>query len=187
MPRRSRRGAGDYPTELTSQILLPDPFRRRRFVTPTGPFFIGPCIDSAEAGLIAEAREEKIAFLFAFFQIDPNAEHAWRSLALALAEKHVPAYSARRKQGAPRTAHLSSLCRLYRCAIRKQAGRGGRELPDTELCRHLLKDPQFREDVQELANVSQKRLQNLLTIARSMRRARVRFILAMFKSPQGAG
>jgi hypothetical protein len=87
--------------------------RRRRSKTKpsdlsyTGPLAEPMCrptwLDSPETkDAWAIERSNKMLLLFKHFGVNPLAENAWRDLAMALAERHVPGFGSPRKRGRPR-------------------------------------------------------------------------------------
>ena len=73
------------------------------------------------------------------------------------------------------------LCRLYRYFIRTKATRNqrvrSRKATDADVCKALSKDEDFKRSFPELKSASPKRLQNLVTKAKKLRRARVADVL----------
>ena len=169
-----RRRENGYNGVLAQQILLPDPYRSQRFIRPYGPFVCTHNIKIKERRLTVDQRNAKLPTLFSCFGIDFNDPNCWQQLAMALAEKHVPGFRARRTQGAPRIESVDLYCKLYRYANKVRASRNRLKSLDSELCVFLTKkDSNFRFKFPELGKVSAKRLQNILIEARKLRRERV--------------
>ena len=142
--------------------------------------------------MIERAEAEKLPTLFAHFCIREDDPDRWQQLAVALARKHVRGFRVVRGTGAPVKETLELLCRLYRYFIRTKAIRNqrvrSRKATDADVCRALSKDEDFKRSFPELKSVSSKRLQNLVTSAKTLRRARVADVLrrAAFNSWQAA-
>ncbi|HEV7254496.1 MAG TPA: hypothetical protein VGN97_15530 [Mesorhizobium sp.] len=120
------------------------------------------------------SEDERLPQLFEHFGISPASEDAWQNLALALARKHVPGFSAVRERGAPVTRDAFVKYRLYKWSRRKKnalAGRGN--VTQRQVCEALSRDRQFKTDMPELAKLSPKGLANTLSKALKMRRANV--------------
>jgi hypothetical protein len=172
----TRRG---YTGALAQNIVLPDHHEHERRITPKGPHFARRSDELQDNDIAEKAREQKLPELFAYFKIDPSAPDAWQQLAYSLAIRHVPGFQTRVRGGAPVKESLPALCRLYRFANAKQASRKARSrrLSARSLCRHMTVDPNFKSAVPEFAEVSPKRLENLLSKARDCRRDRVLFMV----------
>jgi hypothetical protein len=178
MPRRRLKRKGkvsgkSYSGVLLQNILLPDRTSANRKL-----FRIGLRPTSAQRAderIIQSERVAKLPALFEHFGIDPKTRGAWQALACALAVKHVPGFQVRHATGAPAKVHLDTLCRLYRFAIVKNAARKNRarKLSDTSISGL----PELKRQIQELQDCRPKRLRNLLSEARQMRKARVKWLV----------
>ena len=172
-----RRETGDYRGELRRPINLPDPHKFWRRLDPRGPFLLTSQTKAREATIIKTAEAEKLPALFAHFGIRENDPDRWQQLALGLAQKHVRGFQVVRRTGAPVKESVVLLCRLYRYFIRMKATRNqrvrSRKATDADVCKALSKDEDFKRSFPELKSASQKRLQNLVTKAKKLRRARV--------------
>lgn len=182
MARRQR--TGDYRGELRQSIILPDPHKWQRRFSPRTPLLLTGEMKAREAAIIERAIAEKLPPLFAHFDIRANDPDRWRQLALALARKHVPGFQAVRGMGAPVKESVDLLCRLYRYFIRAKANWNrhhlSRRATDADVCRALFKDNDFKRAIPELKSSSPKRLQNLVTKAKKLRRARIMDVLERF-------
>ena len=176
-----RRGTGDYRGELRRPIILPDPHKWQRRFNPRGVFLLTGQTKAREAATIERAEAEKLPALFAHFGIRENDSDRWQQLALALAHKHVRGFQVVHGTGAPVKESVELLCRLYRYFIRTKATRNqrvrSRKATDADVCRALSKDEDFKRAFPELKSASPKRLQNLVTGAKKLRRARVEDVL----------
>ncbi len=176
-----RRGAGDYRGELRRPINLPDPHKRQRRFNPRGVFLLTGETRAREAAEIERALAGKLPALFAHFGIPKDDPDRWEHLALALAHKHVRGFQVVHGTGAPVKESVELLCRLYRCFIRTKADRNqhirSRTVTDADVCRALSKEEDFKRAFPELKSVSAKRLQNIVTRAKKLRRERVQYVL----------
>ncbi len=171
--RKSKVSGKSYSGVLLQNILLPDRTSADRKL-----FRIGLRQSShrhADERIIRSERRAKLSVLFEHFGIDPKRPEAWQALACALAAKHVPGFQVRRATGAPAKVHFDTLCRLYRFAIVKNAARKNRarKLSDESISRL----PELKRQIPELHDCSLKRLRNLLSEARQMRHARVKWLV----------
>jgi hypothetical protein len=173
LKRKDKVSGRSYSGVLLQNILLPDRTSADRRLFRIG--LVQSSHQRADERIIRSERLAKLPVLFEHFGIDPKRRDAWQALACALAAKHVPGFQVRRATGAPAKAHLDTLCRLYRFAIVKNAARKsrGRKLSDE----FISKLPELKRQIQELHDCSAKRLRNLLSEARQMRKARVKWLV----------
>ena len=179
-----RTGTGDYRGELRKPIILPDPHKWQRWIDPRGPFLLTGQAQAREAAITRRAEAEKLPILFSHFGIQEDDSERWQQLAIALARKHVRGFRTVRGTGAPIKESVELLCRLYRYFIRAKASRNqrirSRKATDVEICRALPKDEKFRGAFPELESASPKRLQNLVSGAKQLRRKRIAAVLERF-------
>jgi len=181
--RKGKAPGKSYSGVLLQQILLPD-----RTSADRRRFSIGVRQSShhrADERIIQSERLAKLPVLFEHFSIDPKRPGAWQALACALAAKHVPGFQVRHATGAPSRVHVDTMCRLYRFAIAKNAGRKNRarKLSDESICRL----PELKRRFRELQECSPKRLRNLLSEARQMRKARVKWLVETCRLRKNVG
>lgn len=180
---KEKRPDRAYTGVLGEQILLADRHKHERQLNPRGPWLSRAADRLVDDRFIRAAREAKLPALFAHYAIDPNGPKAWQALACALAARHVPGFQARRKTGAPNSVGLETLCKLYRYANIQQAKRANRKrrLSAVQICTTLAKNKEFKRAIPELADCSNKRLQNCLSEARTLRRARVKSMVEVWR------
>lgn len=135
--------------------------------------------------------QRRLPLLFEHFGITENDPDYWQHLALALARNHVPGFQAVQKGGAPNKESIYLLCRLYRHFNRTKAGRirrvSSRMPTATDICLSLTRCEEFKRAFPELETVSAKRLQNLVSKARGLRRERVAAALRYYARKRSLG
>ena len=179
MATRHKR-TGEYRGELRKPINLPDSYKGQRRFDPRTVFLLTRKTQAREPVTIERAVAEKLPALFAHFSIQEDDPDRWQQLALALAHKHVRGFQVVHGTGAPVKESVELLCRLYRYFIRTKATQNqrvrSRKVTDADVCRVLSKDEDFERAFPELQSVSAKRLQNLVTRAKKLRRDRVEHV-----------
>lgn len=157
-----------YTGALSEIILLSDPFKESRKIGSSLLVYTGT-MQSREERETRDARLAKLPFLLDHYNIPINAPDCWQQLALALASQHVPGFKTKRKTGAPRVETVELLSRLYHFFERKKNEKTTvRKRSDIEICKIIMKDPEFSRQFFDLAGISEKRLQNLVVEAKSL-------------------
>jgi hypothetical protein len=143
-------------------------------------FLLNSETQAREAVTVERAVAKKLPALFAHFSIREDDPDRWQQLALALAHKHVRGFQVVHGTGAPVVESVELVCRLYRYFIRTKADRRqrnrSRTVTDAEICKALSNDKDFKRAFPELKSPSQKRLQNLVSNAKKLRRARIAYV-----------
>ena len=180
MAKKKSRQSPRYTGVLAEHILLPDRDTQSRWISPRGLRFRSSAEEAADDKQIKQAWLAKVPALFDHFGINSDDPNAWQLLAFALAFDHVPGFRFRRATGAPTSVGLPTLCNLYRLAIAFKAKRRrpSEIISDSRVCRDLNRQTSFHEACPELAQCSPRRLQNLLSQARNLRKERVRWVVS---------
>ena len=179
-------GPAGYFGLLAKPIRLADPHAAERGVYP-----IHLMTAEKRATLETQLQQEmtdRVAELFKFFGVAPGE---WQELALALARQHVPGFAVSQNQGAPEVETVWLLSRLYRYINRRRAQRiRDGVLPSVSAeCGHIAGKAPFVDLFPELANANKRRLANLHSKAKGMRRAYVEWRVGTlrFARPEFAG
>lgn len=165
-----------YQGKLAQPIGLPDHWAGERRVHGEGMLrLVTHAIRKKDAQVRAAAEAERLRELFAHFEISPAHPQAWPMLALALARTHVPGFATIRERGAPVVRDAYVKFRLYEYARRKRNAllQRGNRVTQTQVCKALSRDPDFKKELPELAAVKSKSLANLLSEAQQLRRENI--------------
>lgn len=167
-----KKDSTGYSGALNKHILLDDPFQEQRKEYP-GPFLMTHDIIQREEKAILSARVEKIADLFAYFEIPSDHPDKWKWLALMLAFKHVPGFQYRRKEGAPVKITDTLLSEFYNYFVETKKNMHksakGKRTTDKMVCKKLTKDTTFKKQFPKLSGTAEGQLQNLYKTAKDQR------------------
>jgi hypothetical protein len=164
-----------YEGVLLQPIILPDQWSLDRKLRGSKGVSIYSAADKErDIAEIAGGEAERIDALLRHFDISDADEDKWHQLALALARQHVPGFKLVRAKGRPITASVDTLYALYRQArIKSHQLSRAVKVTDARICAALAADENFHMAVPALAGVKAKRLQNLLSEAKSLRRENI--------------
>ena len=177
MARKGRKGK--YQGVLSTPIYLPD---RDDHAKAEGlPIRIATKLNSGESALLRKELEIRIPALLNHFNLKGDEQDVFLRLALCLAKEHVPGFHVVREQGAPNKITASMLGRLYRYFNRAKSKwrsqTNARSISTARLCQWILNDQKFKSSFPELKNTSLKRLQNIISQSKKLRRERIRAVL----------
>lgn len=176
MARPSRTGKGRKATSLGSlsaPIELPDLFHYQRIFNHRGPFLVSAIDQRLMEIAVERQRREKMPALFARYGISPDNPRCWEELAFKLAIEHVPGFRVKDAAGRKRSESYVLFSELYRFFIRQKSlrwARTRRKPSDKEVCDAATKDGGFKSKFPELAKATSKRIQNLVSEAKLLRR-----------------